>query len=151
MIDTIGTKLPENFTGVFQFTNWTDEDFTDKWNSVEYTFPAKKSSPMIIAGESPEGVQNIRKQFAKNLAIREFYKTDKFKSMNNIGKGERPSLYLENDLTEFAQKCLIDLPIEMATATAIPKDSSRNYKASKVVEAKTDLKAEFRDEMPALA
>lgn len=114
--------LPEGFDGVFRFTNFTDEDFTAKWNSVEYTFSANKTSPMIIPGETPEGVQSIRKKFARELAEREFYKTEKFGVLNSPTQGERPAPYSDSDLTPFIQRCLEPLPTAPATTKVVKKD-----------------------------
>lgn len=113
--------LPADFDGVFRFTNFTEEDFSAKWNNVEYTFPAMKTSPMIIAGQTPEQVQHIRKKFARELAIREFYKTPKFVGMNAITPGGTPALYTDSDLTPFVQKCLEPLPIAPVKAKVMPK------------------------------
>lgn len=119
--------LPTDFDGVFRFTNFTDKDFTAKWGGVEYTFPAMKTSPMIIPGMTPEEVQNIRKKFARELAIREFYKTPKFIGMNTISPGGIPALYTDSDLVPFIQRCLEPLPLAQVIAKAIPKDSEKNY------------------------
>lgn len=118
--------LPADFDGVFRFTNFTDRDFTAKWNSVEYTFPANKTSPMPIRGATPEEVQNIRKKFARELAEREFYGTDKFKRMDNAGK-EFPATYTESDLQPFIQQCLTPLPIAQPKAKVLEKDT-RDYR-----------------------
>jgi len=107
--------LPEDFDGVFKFTNHTDEDFTAKWNKVEYTFPANKTSPMIM-NFTPVEIQAIRKKFARELALREFYKSPKFKAMNAHVPGGTPSTYTDADLTEFVQKCLVPLAISTARA-----------------------------------
>ena len=40
--------LPEDFDGVFRFTNFTDEDFTTLWNGQEYNFPKQSRTTMII-------------------------------------------------------------------------------------------------------
>ena len=106
--------LPEDFDGVFRFTNWTDADFTGKWDSKEYIFPANKTSPMIISGATPEEVQNIRKKFARDLAIQEFYKSDKFQSMNAHIPGGTPALYTDSDIAPLVQKCLNPLPTASA-------------------------------------
>lgn len=139
--------LPVGFDGVFRFTNFTDRDFAAKWNNVEYTFPAMSTSPMVILGEMPENVQHIRKKFAKELAEREFYSTEKFKYMNAPERGERPAIYTDADLEPFIQRCLEPLPIAHATQTALPRDSAANYKidpktgdnVTKPVEAGTSL------------
>lgn len=110
---------PEEFDGVFRFTNATDEDFVGKWNGKEYIFPAQKTSPMIIPDETPAGVQSIRKKFARELAEREFYKTPKFGYMNSRERGEKPALYTDSDLEPFIQACLKPLPIAQAKVRVI--------------------------------
>jgi hypothetical protein len=65
--------LPSDFDGIFRFTNWTDSDFTAKWDNIEYTFPAKKTTPIVIPNATPVEIQNIRKKFAKELAVACFY------------------------------------------------------------------------------
>lgn len=107
--------LPEDFDGVFKFTNHTDEDFVGVWDKVEYTFPANKTSPMVM-NFTPVEIQSIRKKFAKELAVREFYNTKKFRDLNKHTPGGTPATYNDSDLTEFIQKCLLPLP--MATAKA---------------------------------
>lgn len=120
--------LPADFNGVFPFTNWTTTPFTAKWDSKEYTFPAEKTSPMIIPGATPEQVQYIRKKFAEELAIREFYKTTKFKGLEGqtpIGQGnsiQSAATYTPSDIAEFTQKCLMPLPIASAKITDAPKN-----------------------------
>lgn len=123
-INPVGSNvLPEDFDGIFRFTNFTDTEFKARWNSVEYTFPALKTTPMIIAGATPEEVQSIRKKFAKELAIQVFYGTSKFEGMQSQGKnGGTPPLYTESDLAPFIQRCLEPLPVGSAKAKALPKD-----------------------------
>lgn len=113
--------LPSDFDGVFRFTNFTDVDFSAKWGNVEYTFPAMKTTPMVIPNATPVEVQHIRKKFAKELAIREFYKTPKFIGMNNVTPGGVPALYTDSDLIPFIQKCLEPLPIAQVKAKRLPK------------------------------
>lgn len=138
--------LPEGFDGVFRFTNPTDEDFTGKWNNIAYTYPAQKTSPMIIPGETAEGIQAIRKKFARELAEREFYKTDKGQFMNSKAAGARPALYTDSDLTPFIQRCLEPLPIEMAKVEVVKEDNERVFRTdqkgkprTKVVEPEESL------------
>lgn len=119
--------LPVDFDGVFRFTNWTDREFKAKWDNVEYAFPPLKTTPMTM-NFTPVEIQNIRKKFAKELAVREFYRTDKFKGMNNIPPGGIPALYTDSDLTPFTQKCLEPLPLAKAEVKVLPKDSSENYR-----------------------
>jgi len=54
------TSLPEDFTGVFYFTNWSNEDFVGKWGGKQYTFAAETTSPMVIPEHSPLEIQHIR-------------------------------------------------------------------------------------------
>jgi hypothetical protein len=114
--------LPEDFDGVFRFTNFSDEDFVAKWDKVEYTFPANKTSPMVM-NATPVEIQNIRKKFARELAEREFYKTPKFNKMNEHVPGGKPALYTDSDLQPFIQKCLEPLPIVHARTRVLPKDN----------------------------
>jgi hypothetical protein len=131
--------LPSEFNGVFYFTNFTDRDFKAKWNSVEYTFPAMKSTPMIISGASPEDVQVIRKKFARELATEVWYSTDKFKYMDSPDRGQRPATYTDSDLAPFIQKCLEPLPIGQVKAEALPKDKTENYRSTKVLDKDESL------------
>lgn len=113
--------LPEDFDGIFRFTNFTDSDFTARWNNVEYTYPAMKTTPMIIPSHTPEEIQSVRKKFAKELAIREWYKTPKFIGMNTLTPGGMPALYTDSDLAPFIQRCLEPLPIAQAKVKVLPK------------------------------
>lgn len=114
-------KLPDDFDGVFRFTNYTEQDFKAKWSNVEYTFPAMKTTPMIIPNQTPEEIQHIRKKFAKELATIEWYKTPKFVGMNNITPGGTPALYTDSDLSPFIQRCLEPLPIAQMKSKVLPK------------------------------
>ncbi len=124
-------SLPENFDGVFRFTNFTDTDFVVAWNSVEYTFPAMKTIPMVIPDSTMQEIQSIRKMFARKLAVREFYKTPKFISMNGQ---QVPAMYTDADLEPFIQKCLEPLPVANATMKAMPKDSEENYSVTEPID-----------------
>lgn len=137
--DPNANVLPADFDGVFRFTNFTETDFKARWNKIEYTFPALKTVPIIIPGATPEEVQNIRKKFAKELAEREFYNTEKFKYLNDKERGANPAIYSENDLEPFIQKCLEPLPVGNVTAQAIPRDSTDRYSANTNVLDKNDL------------
>src|SRR6266853_2493591 len=103
---------PEDFDGVFKFTNATDEDFKTLWNNNEYTYPAGKTVPMIIANTTLEEIQQIRKYFAKRLAEREFFKTKGFKKISNgtanpNGGGTLvPSMFNESALQPWIDECL---------------------------------------------
>lgn len=113
--------LPENFDGTFKFTNFTDSEFKAKWDSVEYTFPPLKTVPMVM-NATPLEIQSIRKKFAKELAIREWYKTPKFVGMNAHTPGGTPALYTESDIAPFIQRCLEPLPISYAKTQVIKSD-----------------------------
>lgn len=119
--------LPKDFDGTFKFTNFTDSEFKAKWNSVEYTFLPLKTTPMIISNATPLEVQSIRKKFARELAIREWYKTPKFIGMNNITPGGTPALYTESDIAPFVQRCLEPLPLAQAKIEIIKKDEDSKF------------------------
>lgn len=108
------------FDGVFRFTNATETDFTAQWNNIEYTFPAKSTVPMIIPGETPENVQNIRKLFARKLAEREFFNSSEYQRLVDLAKGFGGS-YDEKVLEKYIQSCLEPLPLAKATVTPLPK------------------------------
>jgi hypothetical protein len=122
--------LPENFDGVFRFTNPTDADFTGKWGGKEYTYPAMSTSPMIIPEHSPIEIQHIRKKFAKDLAEQEFYKSQGYKILqgqegtpgNRTMSGiHQAGTYSIDQLTPFIQKCLTPLPVSQAIVKNAPK------------------------------
>jgi len=123
--------LPENFDGVFRFTNFTDQDFDVSWNSIQYTFPAMKTIPMVIPDSTMQEIQSIRKMFARKLAVREFYKTPKFISMNGQ---QVPALYTDSDLEPFIQRCLEPLPVASATMKQLPKDKDENYTVTEPID-----------------
>jgi hypothetical protein len=126
----VDSVLPEDFDGVFRFTNWSEEDFIGVWGKKEYRFPAKSTSPMIIPDHSPIEIQQIRKKFAKDLAEREFYKTDHYEKLRRR-EGERvdgmiqPVLnsfrganeYSLDTLAPFIQRALEPLPMKKAEVT----------------------------------
>lgn len=137
--------LPENFDGVFRFTNFTKSDFKAKWNNTEYTFPAESTTPMVM-NATPEEIQTIRKKFARELAIQEFYNTKKFKELNKHVPGGVPANYTDSDLAEFVQKCLDPLPPAQMKVKPLPKaDESRNRRdeegelVTKPLDKKTSL------------
>lgn len=138
------TNIFDGFTGVFPFTNWTDEDFTALWNNKEYTFPKKSTSPLLINEESAENIQEIRKRFAFRLAEREFYNSKQYKQMVKIGKA-MPSTFDPKILEPMIQKCLIPLAIKQAKIKTLARDSERSFKASKAISADENLKESFKD------
>lgn len=142
----IENVLPADFDGVFRFTNFTDEDFTSYWGNVAYTFAANRTSPIVIPGETSEGIQSIRKKFAKELAEREFWKTDKFARMNSPEQGSHPALYTDSDLAPFIQRCLEPLPVAPAKTSVVKKEvdqvfatDSKGNKRTKVLDEEDSL------------
>lgn len=119
-MEHVDTILPEDFDGVFRFTNASEEDFIAKWDSKEYLFPARKTTPMVMAGSSPIEVQSIRKKFAKDWAVNEFLKGSKgvvlqSQEKNSDGTARFGSIhmaatYSESDLVPYIQMCLEPLP-----------------------------------------
>ena len=150
-------EYPEGFEGVFYFTNATDEDFVTLWNNKEYTFPKKKTVPMIIANEPLENIQQIRKYFAKRLAEREFFKSKDFtKSKNgivNAGSGSNmvASSYDERLLQPWIDECLEELPRAKPIIRNLPEEKL-NVVAKAIGSGtkdnpypSTDLNAEFKE------
>ncbi len=124
--------LPVDFDGVFRFTNFTNEEFKARWDNVEYTYPAMSTTPMVIANASPLEIQSIRKKFAKELAVLEWYKTPKFIGMNAHVPGGTPALYTDSDLAPLIQRCLEPLAVATAKIKVLPKqDDSKFAKDSK--------------------
>lgn len=124
--------LPADFDGVFKFTNPSDIEFIGMWNKVAYTFPPQKTVPLIISGATPEDVQHIRKKFARELAVREFYRSDGFKAMEAktpVGSGLSAAPYTDTDIAPYVQSCLEPLPESRFTAAKVPGDSTSNYHA----------------------
>ncbi|MDE2233286.1 MAG: hypothetical protein KGJ90_04115 [Patescibacteria group bacterium] len=127
----VESVLPENFDGIFQFTNFSDEDFTTKWDSKEYTFPARTRSPMIMPESNSLQIQQIRKIFAKRLAEREFLKTPDFESLvgeerNKDGSARfnsinQASSYGIDRLVSLIQRCLEPLEPSRAAVKMVPK------------------------------
>lgn len=120
--------LPADFDGIFRFTNFTKDEFKAKWGGIEYTFPALKTTPMIIPGATPEEVQHIRKKFARELATLEFYKTPKFGGLNAHIPGGTPALYTDSDLAPLIQRCLEPLPIASAKVTVMKPNEDVNLR-----------------------
>lgn len=131
------STLPEDFDGVFRFTNWSDEEFVGVWGKKEYHYAANSTSPMIIPEHSPLEIQHIRKKFAKDLAEREFYKSERYRATflaqerNSDGTAKLNSFqqagqYTLGDLAEGIQKCLKPLEVQrafVAPVTEVPMES----------------------------
>lgn len=121
--------LPEGFDGTFRFTNWTEEDFVGKWGNKEYTFPAGTTSPILMTNHTPLEIQQIRKKFAKDLAEREFFKSQAYAKLHaqernadgspRLNSINQAGTYSLDQLAPFIQKCLVPLPV----AKAVVKDA----------------------------
>lgn len=143
MNENIISNAPQmSFDGIFRFTNATNKDFTTEWNSKAYTFPAGTTVPLIIPGETPENVQNIRKLFARKLAEREFYQSARYDVLNGMSKNGTPPTFDEGELAKYIQACLEPLPESRASVVELPKmDESRFEDKVDVVEQNEDLNA----------
>lgn len=140
--------VADDFDGVFYFTNASDEDYEHLWNNEKYVFPAKTTCPMIMPRETLENIQAIRKRFAKDFAIREFYKGKEYLKMSKQG-GITPATYDEDSvLAPWIQQCLQPLPKTKAKVLKMPKEDEKVYKASKAVGDKDNLAEKFKDDMP---
>lgn len=116
--------LPADFDGVFRFTNPSDEGFIGRWGSRDYVFQAQTTSPMIMPEHSPLEIQQIRKKFARDLAEREFFKSDKYSTFYRQEKNpdgsprlnsiHQAGTYSLDDLAPYIQRCLEPLPISKA-------------------------------------
>ena len=150
--------LPVEFDGVFKFTNWSKEEFIGTWGKKQYHFASETTSPMIIPEHSPLEIQNIRKKFARDLAEREFYKSDKYtffmkQERNSDGTAKLNSIhssvaYTIDDLKEGIQACLKPLGIKRAFVESVQETPledtlSRNDEGdlnSVAVDKKTSLR-----------
>jgi hypothetical protein len=148
------TTLPEDFNGVFHFTNWSNDSFVGRWGGKEYHFPAETTSPMIIPEHSPLEIQHIRKKFAKDLAEREYFKTPQYEHQR-LREGEKDDYgmirprgqgmshagqYSLDQLSPYIQRCLEPLPVAKALVktvekTPIEENLTRNNKGKLNTEA----------------
>ncbi len=111
--------LIDEFDGVFRFSNSSDEDFEFLWNNKEYIFPAHSRCPMVIANETSENIQEIRKKAAYKFAQRELLKSKKYHDIEKVAsKHVSPATYDENILDEYIKQCLSPLPIASAKSVA---------------------------------
>ena len=154
MENNYGVGLYQN--GVFFFTNpglakFKDRegnvttDFSTLWNNREYTFKGKTTVPLLIPSTTPEEIQNIRKQFAKNYATAWFFTTKRYQDLVKKG-GYIPATYDED--TEYQtviQACLTALPQSKLEVKEVPKASEEDFKGSKAVGNKANLEKIFED------
>lgn len=137
---------PADFDGVFRFTNASDEDFAALWNNKEYLYPAHRTCPMIIEGETLESIQEIRKRFAKKYAEREYMKTKAFQKIKNGDGRSVLSTYNQSELQPYIDQCLEPLPLAEVTIRRKKTDSESDFKGTKPVGKRDNLNAIFKDE-----
>lgn len=149
--------------GVFFFTNpgiakFKDivgnvtADWSTLWNNREYSFKGKTTVPLLIPNTTPEEVQSIRKQFAKNYATAWFHTTKRYQDLVKKG-GYIPATYNEDtEYKEVIQACLTPLPKSNAAVREIPKiNEAEEFKGSKAIGKSADLNEAFKDyEVPEL-
>lgn len=111
--------LPEDFDGVFRFSNASDEDFIGTWGSKEYLFPAGTMTPIMILEHSPLEIQQIRKKFGYDYAVREWFKSKGYQVLANqegtpgnrtFSGIHQAATYTIKDLEPYIQECLKPLP-----------------------------------------
>lgn len=136
------------FVGVFYFTNWTDEDYVHLWNNQEYTFPKKSMVPLIMPKETSEAIQEIRKRFAYDLAVREFYSGKEYQRLVKLGNkaGGIPPIFDEKILEPMIEKCLNPLPLAKAQVRNVERDEESKFKGSKAVGLDDNLNETFKKE-----
>lgn len=129
----------EEFGGVFYFTNPTKKTRTCLWNNKEYSFEPESRTPLIIASETLENIQEIRKRFAKKIALDRVYEGEvtpsgyDYMKAKEMGNGMPPT-FDEKILEPFIEECLKPLPIKRATVKEGKKvDDDRNYRATKAM------------------
>lgn len=148
--------------GVFFFTNpgiakFKDKfgnvstDFSTLWNNREYTFKGKTTVPLLIPNTTPEDIQSIRKQFAKNYATAWFFTTKRYQDLVKKG-GYIPATYDEDtECKSVIQACLTALPKSNFEVRELPKIKEEDLKGSKAIGSKADLNKVFEDyEIPEL-
>lgn len=143
----------EDFSGVYYFSNPTKKDRSYLWNNKEYTFPAESTVPLIIASESLENIQEIRKRFAYRMAEERFYEGETTPSGSNyiklkeMGNGLPPT-FSEKILEPFIEECLKPLPIKRAKIVQAKNDvdDERNFKITKAMGEQEDPNRLFAEE-----
>lgn len=133
------------FEGTFYFTNPDTEEFVHLWNNKEYRFPAESTVPLIIMGEPLENIQEIRKRFAYDNAVKRFFKGTEYERLSKMGNGIPPT-FNEKLLEPMIEECLKPLQKTRAIVTEGKKDSDRNYKATKALKDSEDPNRLFSEE-----
>lgn len=136
----------EEFSGVFNFTNPDNEEFVALWNNREYKFEPESTSPLLIASESLENIQEIRKRFAYRNAEKRFYKSEQYLKMKDMGNGIPPT-FDPKILEPMIQECLKPLPIKrMVVKEGKKVDDEKNYKSTKAIGQDDDPNYVFRED-----
>lgn len=136
----------EEFSGVFYFTNPTEQERKYLWNNKEYTFPAKSTVPLIISNESLENIQEIRKRFAYRMAEERFYEGAEYQRMSKMGNGIPPT-FDPKILEPMIEECLKPLDVKRAKVQdAKTLDTDRSYKATKALGESDDPNMLFAEE-----
>lgn len=150
-------ETSEDFGGVYYFTNPTKEKRSYLWNNKEYTYEPESRSAMIIANETLENIQEIRKRFALRMARERLYEGELVKDENgkvlfdyNKAKemgGGLPPTFDESILNVFVQECLKPLEIKRANVKeGKVQDDERLYKATKAMGESEDPNQLFKEE-----
>lgn len=139
---------PNYLNGVFYFSNNSKEDFVAMWNNIEYTFPAMTCSPMLIPGEPPENVQEIRKRFALKWAEWQWFKSKDYQKMVKMGEANNqgiPPLRNDSVLDPLVQQCLTPLPLTQATTKKVTSKRPGLSGKSKPIDDNFDMKEKIKD------
>lgn len=140
------------------FTNPTKIERKYLWNNKEYSFPSESTVPLIIPTESLENIQEIRKRFAKAMALERLYEGERilsrdgktvlfeYKKAKEMGGGVPPT-FDEKIIEPLIEECLKPLPVKKGTIVEGKKiDDERNYKATKAMSENDNPSALFAEE-----
>jgi hypothetical protein len=112
----------------FPFTNFSKDEFIGRWDSQEYVFPPNSTVKMLglIPSASPQQIEHIRKKFAYELAMDQFYRSADYKKFDLTPEQSRKEdnigiPYTEKDYAKYVQMCLEPLPVATAPARATSK------------------------------
>jgi hypothetical protein len=114
-----------------RFTNWTNQDFSHKWDSVEYTFKA---------GEQTYLQDYLAFHFAKHLAQRECNKK------NILMSDLRFKEYYEKCLSEDVISADTSLKLEMEMAKEEKPDDKKEAMRARMAKARASKKSKVEDD-----
>ena len=101
--------------------------------------------PLIIADESLQNIQEIRKRFAYRWATKQFYSGKEYDKMKKMGGGIPPT-FDEKILEPWIQQCLKPLPIAAIKVKTLKGDDGSTYKGSKALTKDENPNFIFKDE-----